>query len=277
MTQTQKGDEQPNAQHYLNLIFEKFEEQEQRLTKTGEDAAEAIDDLLDLIRTLDDKIFWMERSLYAGLDGFKKVMGHTNHLVMYIELLRKKLSQPEILAQSAMKQVEMQGQQQTLPVAARMAQDESQGGYGFWHYMGERKRSGALEHIFGQSKQPQMTASERQLDFMNYARDIPAELNKLYDWLGGTLLRLKRFKNETTQRVCYSMLRTHIEKLAAQVTGFSNATIELRKELVGEREVAYAQAMTMLEQARLTAQSQPVRGAPLSIDPNALRIRDSVR
>ena len=66
-------------------------------------------------------------------------------------------------------------------------------------------------------------------------------------------------------------------RMAAQVTGFSNATIELRKELVGEREVAYAQAMTMLEQARLTAQSQPVRGAPLSIDPNALRIRDSVR
>jgi hypothetical protein len=86
---------------------------------------------------------------------------------------------------------------------------------------------------------------------MNYARDIPPELNKLYDWLGGTLLRINRFKCDKTKRVCYSMLRTHLEKLTTLTIGFSGAVIEFRKELVGEREVAYAQAFIVLEQTRI--------------------------
>jgi len=262
MTQKKNGDiEGKTPEYYLNLIFEKFEAQEERLTETGKEAVEQMNVMLKLIRDKGIAIFDNEKDLYIGLDGFKSVIGHTDHLVIYIELQHKKLSQPEALAEQAFKQASVQAQQQQfiprLQAITNQPEDERRD-YGFWHFMGERRRAIALERVLSDSKQTQMMTTERQIDFMNYAKDIPPELNRIYAWLGGTLLRIRRFKEcETTKTVCYSQLRTHLEKLATQTVGFSNATIELRKELVGEREVAYAQAMSIIEQVRLMAQAGP--------------------
>jgi hypothetical protein len=275
--QKDKGDENLTPEYYLDRIFEKFEEQEARLEEVGREAIANIDTLMVRLRRGAD-IFDEEKDLYIGLDAFKKVMRYTIHLGIDIDLRRRALSQPEKLAEQAMQQAEMAERQQTLPTATAMTNQLVAGEYGMWRYLGERKKMQTLEKITAVAKEPQMTTTERQVDFMNYARDIPPELNKLYDWLGGTLLRINRFKCDKTKRICYNMLRTHLEKLTTLTIGFSGAVIEFRKELVGEREVAYAQAFIVLEQARIAASAMPLgRGSPVSIDPTALAMRDRVR
>ena len=272
------GDENPSPEYYLDRIFEKFEEQEARLEQVGNEAIANVDTLMTSLRNKGKDIFDEEKDVYIGLDAFKKVMRYTNHLVIDIDLRRRALSQPEKMAEQAMQQAELSGRQQTLPTAAALTNQPVAGEYGMWRYLGERKKMQALEKITAGAKEPQMTTTERQVDFMNYARDIPPELNKLYDWLGGTLLRINRFKCDKTKRICYSMLRTHLEKLTTLTIGFSGAVIEFRKELVGEREVAYAQAFIVLEQARIAASAMPLgRGSPVSVDPAALAMRDRVR
>jgi hypothetical protein len=269
--------ENPSPEYYLERIFEKFEKQEEKLEKVGQDAIDNIDKLMEKLRE-GPSIFDEEKEVYVSLDAFKKVMRYTNHLVIDIDLRRRALSQPEKLAEQAFQQAEMSGRQQTLPTAAALTNQPVAGEYGMWRYLGERKKMQALEKITAGAKEPQMTTTERQVDFMNYARDIPPELNKLYDWLGGTLLRINRFKCDKTKRICYSMPRTHLEKLTTLTIGFSGAVIEFRKELVGEREVAYAQAFIVLEQARIAASAMPLgRGSPVSVDPAALSMRDRVR
>jgi hypothetical protein len=272
------GDENPTPEYYLDRIFEKFEQQEQRLENVGKEAIANVDTLMATLREKGKDIFDEEKTVYIGLDAFKKVMRYTNHLVIDIDLRRRALSQPEKLAEQAFQQAEMAGRQQTLPTAAALTNQPVAGEYGMWRYLGERKKMQALEKITAGAKEPQMTTTERQVDFMNYARDIPPELNKLYDWLGGTLLRINRFKCDKTKRICYSMLRTHLEKLTTLTIGFSGAVIEFRKELVGEREVAYAQAFIVLEQARIAASAMPLgRGSPVSLDPAGLAMRDRVK
>jgi hypothetical protein len=271
------GGENPTPEFYLDRIFEKFEQQEQKLETVGKEAIANVDTLMTSLRTKGKDIFDNEKDVYIGLDAFKKVMRYTNHLVIDIDLRRRALSQPEKLAEQAFQQAELSGRQQTLPTAAALTNQPVAGEYGMWRYLGERKKMQALEKITAGAKEPQMTTTERQVDFMNYARDIPPELNKLYDWLGGTLLRINRFKCDKTKRICYSMLRTHLEKLTTLTIGFSGAVIEFRKELVGEREVAYAQAFIILEQARIAASAMPLgRGSPVSVDPAALQMRGRV-
>jgi len=278
MSDSKDTGENPTPEYYLDRIFEKFEQQEERLEKVGNEAIANVDTLMATLRDKGVNIFDEEQTVYVGLDAFKKVMRYTNHLVIDIDLRRRALSQPEKLAEQAFQQAELSGRQQTLPTAAALTNQPVAGEYGMWRYLGERKKMQALEKITAGAKEPQMTTTERQVDFMNYARDIPPELNKLYDWLGGTLLRINRFKCDKTKRVCYSMLRTHLEKLTTLTIGFSGAVIEFRKELVGEREVAYAQAFIVLEQARIAASAMPLgRGSPVSVDPAALAMRDRVR
>jgi hypothetical protein len=270
--------ENPTPEYYLDRIFEKFEEQEARLEDVGKEAIANVDTLMASLREKGADIFDEEKDVYVGLDAFKKVMRYTNHLVIDIDLRRRALSQPEKLAEQALQQAELAERQQTLPTATALTNQPVAGEYGMWRYLGERKKMATLEKITAVAKEPQMTTTERQVDFMNYARDIPPELNKLYDWLGGTLLRINRFKCDKTKRICYSMFRTHLEKLTTLTIGFSGAVIEFRKELVGEREVAYAQAFIVLEQARIAAAAMPLgRGSPVSIDPTALSMRDRVR
>jgi len=278
MSDSKDTGENPTPEYYLDRIFEKFEQQEERLEKVGNEAIANVDTLMATLRDKGVNIFDEEQTVYVGLDAFKKVMRYTNHLVIDIDLRRRALSQPEKLAEQAFQQAELSGRQQTLPTAAALTNQPVAGEYGMWRYLGERKKMQALEKITAGAKEPQMTTTERQVDFMNYARDIPPELNKLYDWLGGTLLRINRFRCGKTKRVCYSMLRTHLEKLTTLTIGFSGAVIEFRKELVGEREVAYAQAFIVLEQARIAASAMPLgRGSPVSVDPAALAMRDRVR
>ncbi|MCJ7424711.1 hypothetical protein MUP01_10665 [Candidatus Bathyarchaeota archaeon] len=278
MSDSKDTGENPTPEFYLDRIFEKFEEQEARLEEVGKEAIANVDTLMTSLRTKGKDIFDNEKDVYIGLDAFKKVMRYTNHLVIDIDLRRRALSQPEKMAEQAMQQAELSGRQQTLPTAAALTNQSVAGEYGMWRYLGERKKMQALEKITAGAKEPQMTTTERQVDFMNYARDIPPELNKLYDWLGGTLLRINRFKCDKTKRICYSMLRTHLEKLTTLTIGFSGAVIEFRKELVGEREVAYAQAFIVLEQARIAASAMPLaRGSPVSLDPAGLAMRDRVR
>jgi hypothetical protein len=278
MSDSKDTGENPTPEYYLDRIFEKFEQQEERLEKVGNEAIANVDTLMATLRDKGVNIFDEEQTVYVGLDAFKKVMRYTNHLVIDIDLRRRALSQPEKLAEQAFQQAELSGRQQTLPTAAALTNQPVAGEYGMWRYLGERKKMQALEKITAGAKEPQMTTTERQVDFMNYARDIPPELNKLYDWLGGTLLRINRFRCDKTKRVCYSMLRTHLEKLTTLTIGFSGAVIEFRKELVGEREVAYAQAFIVLEQARIAASAMPLgRGSPVSVDPAALAMRDRVR
>ena len=277
MSDSKDTGENPTPEYYLDRIFEKFEQQEERLEKVGNEAIANVDTLMATLRDKGVNIFDEEQTVYVGLDAFKKVMRYTNHLVIDIDLRRRALSQPEKMAEQAMQQAELSGRQQTLPTAAALTNQPVAGEYGMWRYLGERKKMQALEKITAGAKEPQMTTTERQVDFMNYARDIPPELNKLYDWLGGTLLRINRFRCDKTKRVCYSMLRTHLEKLTTLTIGFSGAVIEFRKELVGEREVAYAQAFIVLEQARIAASAMPLgRGSPVSVDPAALQMRGRI-
>jgi hypothetical protein len=277
MSDSKDTGENPTPEYYLERIFEKFEEQEARLEKVGNEAIANVDTLMTSLRSKGKDIFDEEKDVYIGLDAFKKVMRYTNHLVIDIDLRRRALSQPEKLAEQAMRQTEVAERQQTLPNAMTMTSQPVTGDYGGWRYLGERLKMQTLAKIMAEKKEPQMTTTERQVDFMNYARDIPPELNKLYDWLGGTLLRINRFKCDKTKRICYSMLRTHLEKLTTLTIGFSGAVIEFRKELVGEREVAYAQAFIVLEQARIAASAMPLgRGSPVSVDPAALQMRGRI-
>jgi hypothetical protein len=256
------------SMYYLNQIFEKFEKQEEKLEKVGKEAQATVTAMMDLIRTKRHDIFKYEDELYKGLDAFKKIMGHTDHLVIYVDLQRQKLSQPEKLAEQALKQAELAGKQQILPATMTATNPEQAGGdHGMWWFLSERRRMVALEKIAQMQKEPQLTTTQRQSDFMNYAKDIPPELNRLYDWLGGTLMRLKLFNCEDTVIACYSQLRTYLEKLSTLTIGFSSAVIDVRKELVGERQVAYAQAMSAMEQARYMAELQVRQPLPFGTGP----------
>ena len=256
-----------DTMQYLLKIFEKFEGQEKNLTKLGKKADQNIENMMNHIRKEKVAIFDHEDLLYQAIDGFKKVMRHTDQLIIDIDLRRQTLSQPERLAEEAFKHAELLKKHDVVPTTITAAAGEQAGGgdYGLFRYLGERKRMGTLEKITQLKVEPQLTESTRQTDFMNYAKDIPPELNKLYDWLGGTLLRIKRFPYSKTREVCYSQLRDYLEKLSTMVMGFSGAIIELRKELVSQRQVAYAQASFALQQAKYMAQFNAQRGIfPLS-------------
>jgi hypothetical protein len=249
--------EKPDGQFYLNKVFENFEKMEQRLEAAGNEAITTVTVMMNTFRKVGLKIFDEEETLYEGLDAFKKLMHYTDHLAIDIDLRRRALSQPEKLAEQALRQAEQTNQQQVLPAAMNATNPTPVvGEYGFYHWRGDVKRMNTLEKIANMQLKPQMMTTERQQDFLNYAKDLPPELNRLYDWLGATFLRVKRFPCQKTRVVCYSQLRTHLEKLTTLTIGFSGAIIDFRMELVSERQVAYAQASFAVEQARYLAQAQ---------------------
>lgn len=244
--------EDQGAEYYLNLIFDKFEQQEVKLTKLSKSLTDQLEEMMDWIRTQGIKIFDQESLLYKKLDAFKKITPHTDHLVLYIDNWHRLLAQPEKLAELAINSAkERQGDTEAQKIAVDLSRgtEDAKGGYGGWRYLGERKKMDTALKIAQMRVQPQVTSSNRQVNFLDYAKDIPPELNKLYDWLPRACRRVSRWDDPATKTTTYSILRIYLEKLATMISGFSGAILELRKELVGERELAHAQAITAMKQA----------------------------
>jgi hypothetical protein len=264
---TEQKDKELSAEYYLDRIFTKFEDQEKRLSTIQETATKAITETRDKVREQKENVFADEaKTVYEALDAIRLSMGNTNWLGLELELRHKQLSQPEVLAQEATRRAQMlDQQQQILPLASGIAnQPGQQGEHGFFWWRAEVRKAKAAEHIAEMAKQPQMTEIVRQTDFMNYIRDIPAEVTKIKKWIGGALTRLRKYpKEETVRYVLYRQLRDEFEILSSLAESFSTTAIDFRTELVRERTVAYAQAMTALQQAKYLAQNQPMSMAQM--------------
>jgi hypothetical protein len=254
----QRGDyEDRSAEFYLNQIFNRFREEEDKLTALGENAKKSVTTMLQYTREEGMKIWDKEAELFKQLDSFKEVTPHTDHFVVYIEAWHKMLNEPEKLAELAMEnakskepapdfhkiQLELTGQNGP----------EKPAEYGGWRWLAERRKMDLAFKVMQSRNQPQLTTTQRQPNFVDYAKDIPPELNKLHDWLPRAFLKVNQFKgtaeSEATRLALYSILRIYLEKLADMAIGFCGAIIELRKELVSERELAHSQAMIAMKQA----------------------------
>jgi hypothetical protein len=249
--------EDRSAEYYLNQIFNRFREEEDKLTALGENAKTKITSMLQYTRVKGEAIWDNEAELFKQLDSFKEVTPHTDHFVVYVEAWHKMLNEPEKLAELALEsskskeavpdfhkiQVELTGQ----------TGQEKPTEFGGWRWLAERKRLDMAYKLTQARNQPQLTTTQRQPNFIDYAKDIPPELNKLHDWLPRAFLRVNWFKGttkaEAMRKSMYVILRIYLEKVADMAIGFCGAIIELRKELVGERELAHSQAMIAMKQA----------------------------
>jgi hypothetical protein len=246
-----------SAEYYLNQIFNRFREEEDKLTALGENARKKVTTMLQYMREMGVGIWDHEAELFMHLDCFKEVTPHTDHFVVYVEAWHKMLNEPERLAELAL---ESSKKREALPDFHKIqlevtgqAGQEKPSEFGFWRGRSENKKMDMVYKLAQMKNQPQITTTERQPNFIDYAKDIPPELNKLHDWLPRAFLRVNWFKgaaeSEAIKESMTAILRIEIEKLADMAIGFCGAIIELRKELVGERELAHSQAMIAMKQA----------------------------
>jgi hypothetical protein len=238
---------------HLDEIFEKFRKAEVDLQTLGDGLTAKIRQMLEWVRSEGEKVFDDYPQLLKQVDTLKEITPHTDHLVLHIENWRHLLEEPEKLAQHAIiKSNDSEVAQALQRLEGNVTQQPVQGEYGMWRYAGDVKKMNTLMKLADKRIQPQATTSSRQRNFLDYARDIPPELNKLYSWLPRMYLKLLKYGNKE-KRAGYFVLHIYLEQLAALAQGFCGAIIQLRIELVGQRELAYAQAMTALEQARIMA------------------------
>lgn len=239
----------------LDKVFSKFDEKVTKLDKIGVDAWKSITSLLKIARrkklnAIDDPHF------RSQLDVLKRVKGQTDYMVFAIELERQKLQRPEVLAEQTVAGLREAQKNQITPIVVNAAAQQPDGqGQGVWSYMIERRRSGTLEKALEASRTPQLTLAKRPQDILNYCRDVTAELNKLYDWILGVQADLSEFNDQARTNFHYGSFIIYLEKLSNVMIGFSQAIVEYRKERVDERQVAYAQAIAVMEQAKYMAQA----------------------
>lgn len=240
----------------LDRVFSKFDEKVDKLDTIGEKAWKSVTSLLKIARkkklkALDDPRF------RSQLDALKRVKGQTDYMVFAIELERQKLQRPEVMAQQALAGLSKKQKEKITPIVVNAAAQQPDGqGQGVWSYMIERRRSGTLEKALEASRIPEVTLAKRPRDILNYARDLTAELNKLYDWILGVQADLSVYNDPGRINFHYGSFITYLEKLSNVIIGFTQAIVEHRKERVDERQVVYAAHAMAMKQAEYMSLGQ---------------------
>lgn len=242
----------------LDKIFAKFDKTVEKLDAIPAQAEGITKKLLAQFRETD--IFEKDEAFLEAFDELGKIMGHVYHSVLEWELQRLKIRQPaDLFSQRQNKEMEQKVSPVIVQAAAQPAEESK--GIGITGLLAERFKWSRLKEMNDANKSPIITTDRKPSDILDYCKDIVRESNRFYLYFLQARDVLHFFPDDNTRTFFKGEIRTFLGELCNIVMGFTQAIVEYRKELVGLREVAYAQAITTLEQARIIAQNQPMSTA----------------
>jgi len=266
----------------IDKIFEKFDKKEEDLDAVMKEGTDTINALM--VRFRDDKgkeqdIFSEPEAFLKEFDKFSRVMGHCYHTVLEIELQRQRIRQPfQFMEEKQKLQNELEQSQRTAPLVVQTAKEPNEShSPGLFGYLSTRFKFGKLKEMVEGSKTPIITSEQKPQDILDYCRDVIRESNKFYDNYDQSLCHLHFYHDDQTKGMLRRDIRTFIGKLCNIVSGFTQAIVDYRKELIGEREVAYAQAITTLEQARIMAAAGMKASGPAPGDDLTTLLKENLR
>jgi hypothetical protein len=239
------------AEELVDEIAKRFNEQIKQLDKIPEQAKTAVDAMLKIFKDDKTDIFAHPQTFYDCLNKLSDIEGYANHTVLEIELIRERVKAPTAFFDVFSKQRAKEEQSKTLnPVIVNTA-EPVKNSPGFWGYMSERERTRVLsEHLKSSEMSPTITTTQKPGDILDYARDITREYNKIVDYFRACLAHIKVFPHEEgTRDLFFAEIQSYMVKLCNIMKSFSRAIAEYRKELVGQREEAYATALTLMKKA----------------------------
>ena len=237
----------------LDKIFSKFDEKEEKLNEIPIKAELTTKKLLKQFAETD--VFEKSEEFLEAFDELGKTMGHVYHTVIEIELQRQKIKQPTdiLLTQQQDREKEMEQRVSPIVVQAAAQPAEESKGIGITGLLAERFKWARLKEMNDSNKTPIITTDRKPTDILDYCKDVLRESNRFYLYFLQARDTLYFFPDEKTRTFFKGEIRTFLGQLCNIVLGFTQAIVEYRKELVGLREVAYAQAITTLEQSRIMA------------------------
>jgi len=240
----------------INSVFTNFDKAIDKLDKLySKEVKKDTEEIMDML--FDQQILSKPKVFYQCVRRLSDTSGHVVQAVMLVEERREKMRagvfETPFITTASVRRHDGAGSNPA-PVTVQTA-TPTQEAPGFWAFMGTREQEKTKRMQFEESTRSVITSVEKPKDILDYCRDIPRESNKLVDWFEATLDHLHFFPDENTEYFFYTELRKHAAKFMSIVKSFTKAILEYRKELVGERQVAYAHALTLMEEAKYLSQA----------------------
>ena len=272
MVDEKENDTVLDVDDVLPLLFEEFDKHAAVLDKIPEDAKTKTNNLLKLFETDIFKDGAVQTAFLTALNDLSEEVGHAYHTVLAIELARTQAQPPKM--ESLMPTIPQQQGQSPINIST---QTPSLGWLsGLWYYKGEKEKAQALKAIAEarRSDVPQISTSKEVIDILDFGRQLIPEFNRVQEFYQKAVDTVYFFSDQQTKERLQGHLRMHLNKLADIIRAFCRTIAEYRKELIGDRKRDVAKAILALKMAQAGVQT---RGAPISIDPSGLAMRDRIR
>jgi hypothetical protein len=272
----EKEEELYDSDRIISETFRSLDKQIDKLDLIPKVANEKADRVLKLLFSGTD-IFMTQDGQLAFINLLRELseeVGHAFDTILEIELSKQRAkSETPIMPMPTIPNQPMQPAPQTI------VQSTPPKGGGWADYFGVRRWSTTMERIFSnqqnQAQGPQ-SATSKVIDILDYGRELVSQYNLTLDFYSRGIDHLYFFNDKETHERQHKQLAMHLTKIVNIVCSFSRTIVEYRKERFGDRKASVASGVLWLEGQRSNQAMMP-RGAPLSVDPSALRMRDSAR
>jgi len=265
----------------VSEAYKSLDRQIEKLDLIPAGAKERSDVLLDMVYDSGKDIMQDPEDQLAfikALHALNEEIGHAFHALMEIDRERSRPQKDSGLPELPMLPMQMQGQgqYQSAPMVVGQPTVVKKGMFSsFWEHMSNRRWAKAYENAVD-SRQPEITTS-KVIDILDYGRQLESEFSRLQTFYDKGIKRVHFFNDANTLRNQMQEIRLECVKIAGIICAFSTAITEYRKERYGDRKVGVAAGAMWLEAAKARSEMQMRPGSPVSIDPNALNMRDRVR
>jgi len=266
----------------VSEAYKSLDKQIEKLDLIPRGAQEKSDVLLDLVYDSEKDIMQDPKAQFEfikALHALNEQIGHAFHALMEIDREHyrpQKDSSLPSLPELPMLPMQSQGQYQSAPpVVVGQPTVVKKGMFSsFWEHMSNRRWAGAYEKAVD-SRQPEITTS-KVIDILDYGRQLESEFSRLQTFYDKGIKRVHFFNDANTLRNQMQEIRLECVKIAGIICAFSTAITEYRKERYGDRKVGVAAGAMWLEAAKARSEMQMRPGFPVSVDPNALNMRNRV-
>jgi hypothetical protein len=212
--------------------------------------------------------------------NFDENLGHAMHMVVTLEENERSGTKSPEPSRLQLPQLNMPNTEKNMPNIYVGSEQQQKKGFtaSIFEHLSVRDTNRMVQRLKKmemEREQPDITTSKVK-SVKAYGEEIQSEWLRLMDFYDKAKKRIYFFHDDYTLRNQREEISTHLTKMIGIVRAFSRAIVEYRKERFGDRKVGVAAGAMWLEAAKANQAMAP-RGAPMSVDPSALRMRDSAR